>query len=266
MAVLQQQYRNARGEESDMPEKSVRNGDRDRKERNMNSGRNQETGQKSDRQELAVRIFKAVRNRGWDFPQKISVLARVLAENEIDWRKMGYAKVSRLFEDFSDYFTVHELGTRDKLVDYKECLKTAAELDAREARGMDMIAGYFRDGIQDKRIWKKKLTEQIYCFHNWDKTALLLTKMTGVYDLSPEGWLDYLAFSYHLAVNNSQVMENSSGSYLCFDTGLLAAYGDAIYLLAGKNVCETPQWFLLGFATVYSRFMGGILKYEFHLS
>ncbi len=219
-----------------------------------------------DKKGLAIQVYRAVRDRGWDFPQKISSMAVILMDSGIDWRKLGYTKMLRLFEDLSDYFTVHAVSQTEKLIDYTQGLKTAVEEGGEASGEQNMIVRYFADGIREKRTWKKEFTGEIYCFHNWDKTTVMLTKMTGVYDLSPEGWLDILSFSYHLASGRGQVMKNLSGNYLCFDTGLPAVYGDKIYLLAGKNACETPRWMLLGLTTVYSRFLGGILKSEFHLS
>ena len=89
--------------------------------------------------------------------------------------------------------------------------------------------------------------------------------MTHVYDLNQDGWLNILAFAYHMAKSEKRVKQNLSKTYICFDTGLLTFNDEKIYLLAKKNYREKPEWILEGLSTANSKVLGEILKEEFKL-
>lgn len=245
-----------------------------------------------DKRELAIQIYNIVKGQGWDFPQSITKLAIPLKKMGIDYKAMGYKKLSGLFENLSDYYAIYYETSTIMMIDCTEMLKAALnngdsgqnneveenqeDLEQAIEKGQDekqvikgkrnIIVEYFSDGISSSKEWRKEFSDDIFCFRNWEMSVSLLVKMTRIYDLSKEGWLDVLAYSYHLAKNEKRLIENTSKAYICFDVGLLTFTGEKMYLLAKKNYREQPDWVLEGISTVSSRVLGEILRTEFGLS
>lgn len=242
-----------------------------------------------DKRNLAVQIYKIVERQGWKFPQSVTRLAIPLKTMGLDYKAMGYKRLKELFEDISEFYTIYYNSPTEMMVDYTEKLKSSlenadsekknqnreieydhtdsiSEIETRDNRDKkDIVVDYFANGIRTNREWKKRLINDIYCFKNWEMSAVLLTKMTHVYDLNQDGWFNILAFAYHMAKSEKRVKQNLSETYICFDTGLLTFNDEKIYLLAKKNYREKPEWILEGLSTVNSKVLGEILKKEFKL-
>lgn len=243
----------------------------------------------ADKRKLSVQIYKIVEMQGWKFPQSITRLAIPLKMLGVDYKAMGYKRLKELFEDISKFYTIYHTSPTEMMVDCTEELKSSLKntdsekknenqeieydyedsisgIETKNNRGKkDIVIDYFANGILNNREWRKSLLNDIYCFRNLEKSVALLTKMTHVYDLNQDGWLNILAFSYCRAKSEKRVKQNLSGTYICFNTGLLTFNNEKIYLLAKKNYREKPEWILEGLSTVNSKVLGKILKKEFKL-
>lgn len=221
----------------------------------------------ADKKKLAIQIYNIVMNRGERFPQSVTQLAIPLKAYGIDYKELGYRRLKELFEDIVDYYTINYENPTVMMVDctakLREIMENGDQEPDEEGEDENVIAKYFSEGVLNSRKWRKDFTENIFCFKNWEMTSALLTKMTHMSDLSQDGWLNVIAFSYHLAENKNRIMLNEAGTYICFDTGLKTFGGETMYLLAKKNHRELPEWVLEGISTVDSRVLGERIKAEF---
>jgi hypothetical protein len=229
----------------------------------------------NEKLELAIKIYKVIVNRGWEFPQSITRIAVPLKNAGIDYSRMGYNRLKELFLSISEFFVIEDNGTKERYInctdelrkhiksmgldissenyqtqdDYAE-LFSRLEIGSRE--GVDIIADYFTNYSENQTIkkeLKRNLTKDIYCYRDWEKSASLLAKMTFVNDLNKNGWFNIIAYSYQIAKNEGKVYSNSMGTNICFDTGLYTLNNEKIYLLAKKNTYSDPKWLLEGFST-----------------
>lgn len=255
-------------------------------------------GMLNSKKELAIQIYKMVRRQGLKFPQSITKLAVPLKLMGIDYKKMGYKRLKQLFADVSEFYEIHYNSPTEMMVDCTEMLKSIMDNDIFEKEkkekeyenqaeeiseivrvskkeesniinkyviNKNVIAEYFINGVTGNRERKTSFTNSIFCFKNWEMSATLLAKMTHIYDLNPDGWLNILAFSYHLAQNENRILYGILSEYICFDTGLLSFEGEPIYFLAKKNYREKPEWVLVGVSTVNSKVLGEVIRKEFKL-
>lgn len=246
----------------------------------------------NDKQKLAIKIYNIVKKQGWEFPQSVTRLAIPLKIMGIDYKKLGYKKLKELFEDISEYYSINYESPTEMMIscskkfndiledlnlegqDEIEHLKENEVGKASETeKGVlsdikyekNIIADYFTNCVKNNGEHKKAFTNDVYCFKNWEVSTALIIKMTRIYDLSKDGWLNILAYSYCLAKRENRVIYNASKTYMYFDTGLLTFSNEKIYLLAKKNYREKPEWILEGLSTVNSKVLGEILKKEFEL-
>lgn len=243
----------------------------------------------NNKQKLAKIIYNIVKKQGWDFPQSITRLAIPLKTMGIDYKKMGYRRLKELFEDLSKFYIISYESPTEMVINYTDELSSSfgdseeqvenntivkeennedqnwgTDLDIIE-KERNIIANYFSQEIASSHGQKKAFVNDIFCFRNWDMSVALIIKMTHNYDLSKDGWLNILAFSYYLARKEKRIIQNKLKNYMCFDTGLLTYDSEKIYLLAKRNYREKPEWILEGLSTVHSRVLGEILKKEFDL-
>lgn len=230
--------------------------------------------------DLPVEIYKIVKSNGLKFPQSITRLAPLLKSNGIDYKEMGYKKLKELFEGISEYYSIYfDIPTEmmvncsrklNDLIDNlgledQNCEEHAYNLQGNnnDTNEKNIIEKYFFNGIKSNNEHKKIFIGDIYCFKNWDVTVALIIKMTHINDLSREGWLNILSYSYYLANKEERVLINTSNTYMAFDTQLLTFDGKKIYLLAKNNYRQKPNWLLEGLTTANSKVLGEILRNEF---
>lgn len=246
----------------------------------------------NDKQKLAKSIYYVVKKQGWDFPQSITRLAIPLKVMGIDYKKLGYRRLKELFEDLSEFYTISYKSPTEMMINYTDELFSVSgdlDLDEKVENNTDIeeksndnqkanicldytenikrniISDYFMLDIESRHEQKKEFVNDVFCFRNWDMSVALIIKMVHNYDLSKDGWLNILAFSYYLAKKENRVIQNKSQNYMCFDTGLLTYDREKIFLLAKRNYREKPVWILEGLSTVNSKVLGEILKKEFDL-
>ena len=155
-------------------------------------------------------------------------------------------------------------STTEMLID---CIQKPAEIISKEADfEYNAIIDYFTFGFVDRKKWTMEFENNIFWYNKRDITATFLNKMTKNYDLSIQGWLDIIAFSYYRAKSQNRIWKSTSTdiSRICFDTHLLTFEGEKIFLLAKKNYRANPEWVLEGLSTVHSKSLGQILKTEFN--
>lgn len=243
----------------------------------------------NEKQKLAKKIYSIVKKQGWDFPQSITRLAIPLKIKGIDYKKMGYRRLKELFEDLSKFYTISYESPTEMMINYtdelyssfgdlEEQIENNPNIEEENIKNQNLengqdtnvkrrnvIADYFMQDITSYHEQKREFVNDVFCFRNWDMTVALIIKMTHIYDLSKDGWLNVLAFSYYLARKENRIAHNKLKNYMCFETGLLTYNSEKIYLLAKRNYREKPEWVLEGLSTVYSKVLGEILKKEFDL-
>lgn len=242
-----------------------------------------------DKEEISIRICRIMEMVNLSFPVAITKLSIPLRVNGVDYNNLGYRKLKNLFVDLSDYFMLTFSSSMETMVDVTEKLDSlikahgifenvnedielyhskTTQNDTSEqqncSRSCDSILlDYFREGILSKRNWKRVLSNDIYCFKNWEYCVSLLTKMTSIYDINSNGWLNILSYSYALNKNDNKLLFNLNNDIMCYDTGLCSQHNLPIYMLSKLNYKKNPKWLLWGFATTQSKKFGYILKNEF---
>lgn len=243
-----------------------------------------------DRRELAIKIYEVVCKKGWKFPQPMTRLAIPLRGAGIDYKNLGFRKFKQLFVEIEEFYTIRYDISLGMVVEPTEELSIIAEkmgifpsnelkehltadkifkvrpvMNNGNDRG-NIISQYFTEGIMLNRELKKNLLHDIYFFNKWEISASLLKRMTRIYDLNDDGWLNILAYSYDLAKKENRLIKNEDSTYLCFDTGLRSLQGRIIYFLVKKNYRDSPEWVLEGVSTVDGKVLGEKMKREFGLT
>ena len=214
--------------------------------------------------EYALKIYQLVKEQGMQFPVEAVKLAPLLKTNNLNYMEFGYKNLKETFTDLSEFYKISYPTPTEMLID---CIQKPAETINKEADfEYNAIIDYFTFGFVDRKKWTTEFENNIFWYNKRDITATFLNKMTKNYDLSIQGWLDIIAFSYYRAKSQNRIWKSTSTdiSRICFDTHLLTFEGEKIFLLAKKNYRANPEWVLEGLSTVHSKSLGQILKTEFN--
>lgn len=214
--------------------------------------------------EYALKIYQLVKEQGMQFPVEAVKLAPLLKTNNLNYMEFGYKNLKETFTDLSEFYKISYPTPTEMLID---CIQKPAEIISKEADfEYNAIIDYFTFGFVDRKKWTMEFENNIFWYNKRDITATFLNKMTKNYDLSIQGWLDIIAFSYYRAKSQNRIWKSTSTdiSRICFDTHLLTFEGEQIFLLAKKNYRANPEWVLEGLSTVHSKSLGQILKTEFN--
>lgn len=214
--------------------------------------------------EYALKIYQLVKEQGMQFPVEAVKLAPLLKTNNLNYMEFGYKNLKETFTDLSEFYKISYPTPTEMLID---CIQKPAEIISKEADfEYNAIIDYFTFGFVDRKKWTMEFENNIFWYNKRDITATFLNKMTKNYDLSIQGWLDIIAFSYYRAKSQNRIWKSTSTdiSRICFDTHLLTFEGEKIFLLAKKNYRANPEWVLEGLSTVHSKSLGQILKTEFN--
>ena len=226
---------------------------------------------------LAVQIYNAVIQQGYQFPELMVRMAQILKKAEINYKEWGYAKLRSLFKDLSYFYSVHEespvqqtITCTDALLDIINGKKSkSVNVNPKQEVSFDqnvkeqnIFYKYFMDRMNSDKDWAGVLRNDIFCYRNWSMTVKVLENMTHINDLSEIGWYNFIAYVYSQAKNSNTILKNRTGSYMGFCIELNSFTDEKIYLIAKLNNRENPKWILEGLATASSRRLGEILRDE----
>lgn len=226
-----------------------------------------------EKQELAVKIYRAIQKTGHDFPISVTKAAIPLREQGIKYQEMGYSRLREMLGDLNEYYDLYHESPTELLISLtakmRQIINEYIQVDPVRKIGQDQkkyyaddtVKQYFVDGLSERKKWNNRFRNEIFV-RNRDMCAAVLSRITSIYDFSAEGWMNIIAYSFHIAKTNNNVMENNK--YLCYATGICTVKKEEIYLLAEKNIRIEPKWVFLGLATINStKRIGDILREEF---
>ena len=233
--------------------------------------------ERTGKQMLAVQIYNAVIQQGYQFPELMVRMAQILKKAEINYKEWGYAKLRSLFKDLSYFYSVHEespvqqtITCTDALLDIINGKKSkSVNVNPKQEVSFDqnvkeqnIFYKYFMDRMNSDKDWAGVLRNDIFCYRNWSMTVKVLENMTHINDLSEIGWYNFIAYVYSQAKDSNTILKNRTGSYMGFCIELNSFTDEKIYLIAKLNNRENPKWILEGLATASSRRLGEILRDE----
>lgn len=231
---------------------------------------------KEGKQELAIKIYLAIKRSGLSFPISVTKLAIPLKNQGIQYQEMGYGRLKDMLGDLKEYYELYHKSPTELLISLTEKMQkiingdvpVIPKLESQQSQrniydADNVVKQYFANGLADRKKWNYQFRNEIFV-RNRDMCAVVLSRFTGIYDFSAEGWLNIIAYSFQLAKANNNFMQKNS--YLCFETGIYSINNEKIYLLAEKNIRMEPKWVLLGLVTASStQRLGNILREEFSI-
>lgn len=227
-----------------------------------------------EKQELAVKIYFAIQQSGCGFPISVTQAALPLRDMGILYQEMGYSRLKDMLGDLKEYYDLYHKSPTELFISLTEKMQKIINNDipiipestSQQSQNIiynadDTVMQYFVNGLVNRKKWSHQFRNEIFV-RNRDMCAVVLSRITSIYDVSAEGWLNIIAYSFQLAKANNKFMQKNS--YLCFDTGIYTVKNEKIYLLAERNSRIDPKWVLLGLVTVSStQRLGDILRNEF---
>lgn len=233
--------------------------------------------ERTGKQMLAVQIYNAVIQQGYEFPELMVRMAQILRKAEINYQEWGYSKLRSLFKDLSYFYCVYEESSTQQIITCTNALldiingkesehenvnsKQEASFN-HNGKEQNIFYKYFMDRMNSDKDWAGVLRNDIFCYRNWNMTVKVLENMTHINDFSEIGWNNFIAYTYSRAKESNMILKNQIGTYMGFDIGLKSYNNEKIYFIAKLNNREKPKWILDGFATVSSHRLGEILKNE----